>query len=111
MAMQKEKVYMPRFIPAASVLGLLSLCWAGSNWWAGEPARAAGQQAATPQRLQYPPLFFREDWTLASGLPNTNTPQEPEHTVVQGDVANPNLEVHLFGDKVGPVAVKQTYNQ
>jgi hypothetical protein len=41
-------------------------------------------------------LFFREDWTLASGLPNTNTPQEPEHTVVQGDLANPNLEVHLI---------------
>src|SRR5207302_1241896 len=91
---------MPRFIPAASVLGLLSLCLAGSNWLAGEPARAAGQQAA-PQKLQYPPLFFREDWTLASGLPNTNTPQEPEHTIVQGDVANPNLEVHLYGDKVG----------
>jgi len=110
MAMQKEKVYMPRFIPAAYVLGLLSLCLAGSNWLAGKPPRAAGQQAPTPQRLQYPPLFFREDWRLASGLPNTNTPQEPEHTVVQGDVANPNLEVHLYGDKVGPVAVKQTYN-
>src|ERR1700681_3125059 len=108
--MQKEKVYMPRFISAASVLGLLSLCLAGSNWLAGKPVWAAGQQAATPQRLQYPPLFFREDWALASGLPNSNTPQEPEHTVVQGDVANPNLEVHLYGDKVGPVAVKQTYN-
>jgi hypothetical protein len=108
--MQKGKVSMPRFIPAASVLGLLTLCLAGSNWLAGKPARAAGQQAPTPQRLQYPPLFFREDWTLASGLPNTNTPQEPEHTIVQGDVANPNLEVHLYGDKVGPVTVKQTYN-
>src|SRR6202521_1175314 len=108
--MQKEKVYMPRFISVASVLGVLSLCWAGSNWLAGKPAWAAGQQAPTPQRLQYPPLFFREDWTLASGLPNTNTPQEPEHTVVQGDVANPNLEVRLYGDKVGPVAVKQAYN-
>ena len=101
---------MPKFIPAASVLGLLSLCLAGSNWLAAKPARVAGQQAQTPQRLQYPPLFFREDWTLASGLPNTNTPQEPEHTIVQGDVANPNLEVRLYGDKVGPVAVKQTYN-
>jgi hypothetical protein len=108
--MQKGKVYMPKFIPAASVLGLLSLCLAGSNWLAAKPAQAAGQQAATPQRLQYPPLFFREDWTLASGLPNTNTPQEPEHTIVQADVASPNLEVHLYGDKVGPVAVKQTYN-
>ena len=101
---------MPRFIPAASALGLLSLCLAGSNWLAARPAPPARQQAATPQRLQYPPLFFREDWTLASGLPNTNTPQEPEHAIVQGDVANPNLEVRLYGDKAGPVAVKQTYN-
>jgi hypothetical protein len=77
---------------------------------AGPPARAAGLQAQTPQGPQRPPLFFREDWKLASGLPNINTPQEPEHTVVQGDVANPNLEVHLYGDKVGPVAVKQLNN-
>jgi hypothetical protein len=101
---------MPRFIRAVFVLGLLALCLAGSNSSLGKPAWAARQQAQTPQRLQYPPLFFREDWTLASGLPNTNTPQEPEHTIVQADVANPNLEVHLYGDKVGPVAVKQTYN-
>src|SRR5580700_11848128 len=108
--MQKGKVSMPRFIPAASVLGLLTLCLAGSNWLAGKPARAAGQQAPTPQRLQYPPLFFREDWTLASGLPNTNTPQEPEHAVVQGDVANPSLEVRLYGDKAGLTSVKQPNN-
>jgi hypothetical protein len=107
---QKGKVYMRRFIPAASVLGLLILRLACSNWFSGEPARAAEQQAATQQRLQYPPLFFREDWVLASGLSNINTPQEPEHTIVQADVANPNLEVHLYGDKVGPVTVKQTYN-
>jgi hypothetical protein len=101
---------MPRLIRAVSMLGFLSLCLAGSNWLAGEPARAAAQQAQTPQGPQHPPLFFREDWTLASGLPNINTPQEPEHAVVQGDVANPNLEVHLYGDKVGPTAVKQTAN-
>jgi hypothetical protein len=101
---------MPRFIPAVSVWGLLVLVLAGSNWPAREPAWAAGQQAQTPARLQYPPLFFREDWNLAGGLPNSNTPQEPEHTVVQADVANPNLEVRLYGDKAGPVTVKQTYN-
>src|ERR1700746_4181245 len=97
--MQKEKVSMPRFIPATSVLGLLSLCLAGSYWFEGKPALAAGQQAPTPQRLQYPPLFFREDWTLASGFPNTQTPQEPWHTGGQGEGANPNMEVHIYGDK------------
>ena len=101
---------MPRFIPALSVLGLVSVCLAGSGGLAGWPVQAAGRQAQTPQRLQHPPLFFREDWKLAGGLPNINTPQEPEHTVVQGDVANPNLEVHVYGDKVGPVAVKQLDN-
>jgi len=103
-------MFMPRFIPTVFVLGLVSLCLAGSNWLVGEPARAAGQQAQTSAGPQYPPVFFREDWKLASGLPNINTPQEPEHAVVQGDVANPNLEVHLYGDKVGPVAVKQPSN-
>src|SRR5438445_11413352 len=103
MAMQKEKVYMPRFLPAASVLGLLSLYLAGSNWLAGKPARAAGQQAPTPQRLQYAPLFSREDWTLASGLPNANTPREPEQPVLEGEVANTSVEGHLHACGVGAV--------
>jgi hypothetical protein len=94
-------------------MGLLGLCLAGSNWLAGDSARAAGRQAQAAQAAQtpqYPPLFFREDWKLAGGLSNINTPQEPEHVLFQGDVANPNLEVHLYGDKTGPVAVKQTGN-
>ena len=88
---------MPRFIPALFVLGVVVLSLAGSNGLAAQGA-------------QHPSLFFREDWRLADGLPNINTPQEPEHVVVQGDVANPNLEVRLYGDKVGPVAVKQPNN-
>jgi hypothetical protein len=108
--MQKDEVYMPRLISTAFVLGLLSLCWVGSDWLAGENARAAAQQAQTPQTVQYPPLFFREDWKLADGLPNINTPQEPEHAVVPGDVANPNLEVRLYGDKTGLTSVKQLNN-
>ncbi len=101
---------MPRVIQTVSALGLLSLCLAGSNWLAGKPARAAAEQAQTPQQVQYPGLFFREDWKLADGLPNINTPQEPEHALFQGDVANPNLELHLYGDKSGLVAVKQLNN-
>jgi len=76
---------------------------------AGQPAKAA-QESQAPQRAVYPPLFFREDWTLASGFPNTNTPVEPEHSIAQADIANPNLEVHLYGDKIGPVTVKQLNN-
>jgi hypothetical protein len=89
---------MPRFIPALVVLGVVSL-WLAA--WDG---------LATAQGVQHPPLFFREEWKLADGLPNINTPQEPEHAVVQGDVANPNLEVRVYGDKSGPVAVKQPAN-
>jgi hypothetical protein len=55
-------------------------------------------------------LFFREDWKLASGLPNSNTEREPEHATVPGDVANPNLEVRLYGDKSGIVTVNQPAN-
>jgi len=104
---------MPRLIPAASMLGLLILCLAGSTWLTGEPARAAQQQAPASQAAQapqHPPLFFREDWKLADGLPNINTPQEPEHALFQGDVANPNLELHLYGDKAGLVTVEQHNN-
>jgi len=101
---------MPRLIATASVWGLVSLCLAGSNWLAAKPPQAAAQQTPAAPRLQSPPLFFREDWTLASGLPNSNTPVEPEHTLVQRDEANPNLEVHVYGDKTGPVAVKQLNN-
>lgn len=101
---------MPRLIQTISALGLLSLGLAGSNWLAGQPARAAQEQAKAPQKIEYPGLFFREDWKLADGLPNVNTPQEPEHALFQGDVANPNLELHLYGDKSGLLAVKQLYN-
>jgi hypothetical protein len=101
---------MPRLIPAMSALGLLSLCLAGSSWLAIDPARAAGQQAQAPHGPPPHTLFFREDWKLASGLPNINTPQEPEHALFQGDLANPNLEVRLYGDKSDIVTVNQPNN-
>src|SRR5580698_10488905 len=103
---------MAKLVPALPVLGLLGLCFAGSTWLASEPARAAGQQAQTPapERPQARPLFFREDWKLAPGLPNINTPQEPEHATFQGDVANANLEVRLYGDKANILTVNQPNN-
>jgi len=39
-----------------------------------------------------------------------NNEREPEHTIVQGDVKNPNLEVRLYGDKAGTRTVLQPYN-
>jgi len=55
-------------------------------------------------------LFFREDWKLDPKAPNVNNEREPEHPIVQGDVANPNLEVRLYGDKAGTRMVDQTFN-
>jgi len=115
MAMQKVKVYMREFIRAVSVFGFLTMCLAARNSLAGESTQVAqppraGQQPQRTLRIKYPPLFFREDWKLAKDAPNVNTPDEPEHTIGQGDVANPNLEVHLYGDKVGPRIADQTYN-
>lgn len=86
-------------IPALFVLGLVT------------GADAAQQAPAMPPGAQYPPVFLREDWKLADGLPNINTPQEPEHAVVPADVANANLDIHLHGDKAGLTSVKQPYNK
>src|ERR1700693_6130450 len=116
--MQKEKVNMPRLIRTVSVLGVLSLCLAGAAWLAGQAPAArgpqgpppAGQQPQRSLRTVYPPLFFREDWKLDPNAPNVNNADEPEHPIGQGDVANPNLEVHVYGDKGGTRISDQTYN-
>jgi len=110
---------MRRLIRAVSLLALFGLCLGGSYWLAGGPARAAAQVGAPPPtrpqpqrslRVTYPPLFFREDWKLDTTVPNVNSADEPEHPIGQGDVANPNLEVHLYGDKAGTRISDQTYN-
>jgi len=77
---------------------------------ASQPAKAAAQEAQTAPKPQYPKLFFREDWKLASGLANINTPQEPEHATIDADIANPNLELRLYGNKAGLVTVNQPAN-
>ena len=111
---------MPRFIPAFFVLGLLILCVAQSSL-GGQAPREGGQggpagppppRQEPPRSLENanPPLFFREDWKLDPKAPNVNNEREPEHPIVQGDVANPNLEVRLYGDKAGTRMVDQTFN-
>ena len=94
-----------------SALGLLTLCLAASaDAQRGEPQ---GGRGARPGQLggavtaHYPPVFFREDWKYDSSVPNQNNEREPEHTIVQSDVKNPNLEVRLYGDKAGTRTVIQ----
>ena len=101
---------MARFIPAAFVLAFLSFCLAA-------PADAQRGQTPRPGQLggavtaHYPPVFFREDFKFDSSVPNQNNEREPEHTIVQGDVKNPNLEVRLYGDRAGTRTVIQPYNE
>ena len=109
---------MRRLIQAVSIVGLFGLCLAGSYRLAAQERRggapqgppAAGQQPKRSLRIEFPSLFFREDWKLDPNAPNVNSADEPEHPVGQGDVANPNLEVHVWGDKGGTRISDQTYN-
>src|SRR5580692_8332676 len=98
---------MPRFIRTISVLGLLILCFAGTTWLAAQARQGAGGPGGPPParqepkrslRLDFPPLFFREDWKLDPNAPNVNNAEEPEQPITQGNVANPNLEVRVWGD-------------
>jgi hypothetical protein len=70
------------------------------------PRLAPGRDGA-----EYPPVFFREDWKFDASAPNVNNAREPEHPIVQGDVASPNLEVHVYGDHAGTRTVIQPYNK
>lgn len=111
---------MPRFIPAVFAFGVLILFVAQSSGAGQTPREGEQGGPATPppprqqpQRtltIEYPPVFFREDWKYDGTQPNVNTPREPEHPIVQGDVANSNLEVRLYGDKAGTRMVDQTFN-
>jgi hypothetical protein len=113
----RKQVGMLWFIRTLSVLGLLciSICLSRASSANGEPRQVAqppraGQQPQRTLVVKNPPLFFREDWKLDPSAPNMNTKDEPEHSIGQGDVGNPNLEVHVYGDKVGPRVADQTYN-
>jgi hypothetical protein len=122
-----------RLIRTLCVLGFLALFVTGSTWLALQTARAAGQQAQEPAarpagrggpggppparqepprstRLEFPPLFFREEWKIDPNAPNVNNAEEPEQPITQGNVANPNLEVHVWGDQPGTRISNQTYN-
>jgi hypothetical protein len=115
---------MLRLIRTVSLLGLLFLSVAGSNRLAAQARGTGGQRGAggpgappAPRaeprrstRVVYPPLFFREDWKINPNAPNVNNEEEPEQPITQGNVANPNLEVHVYGDQPGTRIANQTYN-
>ena len=98
-----------------SAMGLFALCLAASA--DAQRGEAQGGRGPRPGQLggavtaNYPPIFFREDWKFDSSVPNQNTPREPEHTIVPGDVKSSNLEVRLYGDKAGTRTVIQPYNE
>jgi hypothetical protein len=68
------------------------------------------QEPPRSTRIEFPSLFFREDWKIDPNAPNVNNAEEPEQPITQGNAANPNLEVHVYGDKAGTRISDQTYN-
>lgn len=52
-------------------------------------AQQAAPASARPARVTRPPLFFREEWR--------QTPANDEHPVTQQSIANPSLELKLYG--------------
>lgn len=100
---------MPRFMRIVSAVGFLAFFLIASSAPAQQPAQSAGQPGKAPQKIQRPPLFFREDWKLDPKVPNPGP--EQEHTIGQGDLSNPNLELKMYGDKNGPVVVYQSNDE
>lgn len=84
----------------------------GAEWVAAQVATPPAARSEPQRSLEnsHPPLFFREDWKLDPNAPNVNNEREPEHVIVPGDVANPNLEVRLYGHKEGTRMVDQVFN-
>jgi hypothetical protein len=115
--MNAEGQHMSKLLAAAFTLALLSLCLAASDGLAqgrggrGGRGGQGAQQSPGATTAVYPPLFFREDWKFDKSVPNVNDEREPEHPIASTDVANPNLEVRLYGDKAGTRTVIQPYNK
>jgi hypothetical protein len=106
---------------SSTAWGLLMLGLLGSGLAAqGRQGGGGGGPADPPPPRQEPrrsieiehvPVFFREDFKYDHTQPNVNRPNEPEHAVVQGDILNPDLEVRVYGDKVGTRTVLQPENK
>ena len=109
----------------ATLLGVVILFWgviglSAQGRGAGQQGQGRGggpggpppprQEPQRSTRIEFPPLFFREDWKIDPNAPNVNNAEEPEQPITQGNAANLNLEVHAYGDKAGTRISDQTYN-
>ena len=79
---------MSRRIVLASIVSCLVLLAIASSTFAQQPA--ANPAPAVRARPAPAPLFFREDWKAVPGEP-------VEHPIDQRGIANPNLELKLYG--------------
>ena len=100
---------MPKFVTSVAAAGCFVFFLFASCALGKQTAQNMAQPAKAPQKIQRPPLFFREDWKLDPTVPNVGP--EQEHTIGQGDLANPNLELKMYGDKTGPVVVFQSQDE
>ena len=97
---------MSKFITSVAAAGCFVFFLSASCALGQQTAPNMVQPAKAPQKIQRPPLFFREDWKLDPTVPNIGP--EQEHTIGQGDLTNPNLDLKMYGDKNGPVVVFQS---
>lgn len=84
---------MSRRIVLVSIVSCLVLMAIASSAFAQQAGRGAAPAAAAaaPRPPAVPaPLFFREDWKAVTGVP-------VEHPINQLAVANPNLDLKLYG--------------
>jgi hypothetical protein len=102
---KSREAFMARFTWSILVLGCMAISLIALRTVARQAAQGGTSPAKAPQRVQRPPLFFREDWKLDPNIQNPGT--EQEHVVGIGDLTNPNLDLKLYGDKNGPVVVFQ----
>jgi len=82
---------MSRRMVIASIVNSLILLSIACSVFAQQPAQGGANAAPAERRRPGPaPLFFREEWKTVTGVP-------VEHPVNQLAIANPNLEIKLYG--------------
>ena len=82
---------MSRRMVITSIVNSLILLSIACSVFAQQPAQGGANAAPAERRRPGPaPLFFREEWKTVTGVP-------VEHPVNQLAIANPNLEIKLYG--------------